>query len=324
LFGVGSVPEYLAGHSNLRSVREKSPTHSGLRAHLWEQLSLPQTASRYDLDLFHTPAGQPPLLSGIPLVTTVHDVSPIVHPEWFSKRYATLYRVLTPLAIRASDRIITPSKFARDEIIDAYPSATGKTVAIHNGLTPGHGSGTPVDGLKADDFLLFVGSSNPRKNVATLLQAYRRYRRSASDPLTLALAGPDREVFASTDRPAVEGVHALGFVSDDELTWLYHNARAFVFPSLYEGFGLPILEAMSLGTPVITSNRGAMAEVAGDAAHLVDPTDPDALAQGIHRVLDDGEYADALCEAGQDRAGEFTWERTARETLDVYREVANL
>ena len=324
LFGVGSVPDMLEGSDGIESAGEPSPTHSGFRAHLWEQFRLPRAVNGTDIDVFHTPAGQPPLLARVPLVTTIHDVSPIVHPEWFSRQYAALYRVLTPLAVRASDRIVTPSEFARDEILDAYPSAAGKTVAISNGATPRQGSGTPIDGLNSDDFLLFVGSSNPRKNVATLLQAYRRYRLSASDPLPLALAGPDRDVFASTDRPAVEGVHALGFVSDGELTWLYDNARAFVFPSLYEGFGLPILEAMSAGTPVVTSNRGAMAEVAGDAAHLVDPTDPDALAEGLHQILDDGEYADALCEAGQGRAGEFTWERTARETFDVYREVANL
>ena len=303
---------------------EVVPTHSGLRAHLWEQVTLPYTLAEKDYDVFHTPAGNPPILSGTPLVTTIHDISPITHPEWFTKSYAALYRILTPLAIRASDRITTVSKFARDEIVDRYPAAAGKTTVIYNGVeSRDPADGKPVESLESGKFLLFVGSVNPRKNLSGLLHAYHRYRSKTSNPYPLVLVGPDNDVFTSTDLPAVDGVQRLGFVSEPQLTWLYDAAAAFVFPSLYEGFGLPILEAMSVGTPVVTSDCGAMAEVAGNAAHLVDPTDPTAIADGIGNVLEDTEYQRTLGQRGRDRASEFTWSQTAYQTAKLYRDVAD-
>jgi len=295
------------------------PTHSGLRAHIWEQVSLPRILTSEKYDVFHTPAGQPPVLSRTPLVTTIHDISPITHPEWFSDAYVALYRVLTPLAVRASDCIITVSEFARDEIVDVYPAAAGKTIAIYNGITPRDSADAePVDSLNSGQFLLFVGSVNPRKNLSGLLRGYRQYRQQTDDPHSLVLVGPDDDVFASTDLPAVNGVRRLGFVSESTLTWLYDHAALLVFPSLYEGFGLPILEAMSVGTPVVTSNRGAMAEVADDAAHLVDPTEPMSIASGIQVVLDDDEYHETLSQRGKSRSAQFSWSRTARRTLEVY------
>lgn len=297
------------------------PAHSGLRAHFWEQVKLPRILSSKKYEVFHTPAGQPPVLSGTPLVTTIHDVSPITHPEWFADAYVALYRVLTPLAVRASDRIITVSEFARDEIVDVYPAAAGKTTAIYNGVEPRDPTNAePIDSLNAGKFLLFVGSVNPRKNLSGLLRAYRLYRQQTDNPRSLVLVGPDDDVFASTDLPTVDGVRRLGYVSESQLTWLYNRAALFVFPSLYEGFGLPILEAMSVGTPVVTSNCGAMAEVAGDAAHLVDPTDPRAIARGVQDILDDGEYRETLSQRGKSHSSQFSWARTARRTVEVYHE----
>lgn len=325
LFGVRSLPPSLSNAPVIRNADAPAPAHSGARAHLWEQLQLPRRLGEYDLDVFHTPAGQPPLLASVPLVTTIHDISPISNPEWFSKEYAALYRVLTPVAVRRSVRLVGVSEFTRNELVDAYPRAAGKTVAVPNGVRALPESDAPPDAdLDAGSFLLFVGSTNPRKNVSTLLKAYRLYRRreSESDPLELALAGPDRDVFASADVPRVEGVRPLGFVSEEVLAWLYRNAAAFVFPTLYEGFGMPILEAMAAGTPVVTADRGAMAEVAGDAAALVDPRRPEDVADAIERVLDDPAYRARLVETGRARAETFTWDRTARLTADVYREAA--
>jgi glycosyltransferase involved in cell wall biosynthesis len=325
LFGVRSLPPALADADAVRNAGVPAPAHSGGRAHLWEQLQLPRRLGGRDLDVFHTPAGQPPVLASLPLVTTIHDISPISHPEWFSTGYAALYRVLTPVAVRRSTRLVGVSEFTRDELVEAYPRAAGKAVAIPNGVRALSESDAPPEtggDLDAGAFLLFVGSTNPRKNVATLLEAYRLYRQRTAEPLPLTLAGPDRDVFASADAPQVEGVRPLGFVSEEALAWLYRNAAAFVFPTLYEGFGMPILEAMGAGTPVVTSDRGAMAEVAGDAAALVDPQRPAEMADAIERVVGDEAYRERLVEAGRERAATFTWERTARETADVYREAA--
>ena len=328
LFGLDTLPETLAECDHVRNAGEPASTHSGLGAHYWEQFDLVRALGDYGLDVFHTPAGQPPIRAGFSrspgpaLVTTIHDISPITHPEWFSRSYAAFYRVLTPLAVRASDRIVTISEFARETITDVYPNAAGKITAIHNGVTAPVDPGTPVDKLRPDGFVLFVGSVNRRKNVRTLIAAYRRYRARVADPVGLALAGPERDVFADVEYELPAGVETLGYVPDDQLGWLYRNAAAFVLPSLYEGFGLPIVEAMHAGTPVVTSNRGAMAEVAGDAAELVDPIDARALADGIERVLSDETYGQRLAARGRERAAAFTWERAAERVVEVYRVAA--
>ncbi|WP_251344295.1 glycosyltransferase family 4 protein [Haloplanus halophilus] len=322
LFGLDDRPASLDAADGLRLAPEPAP-HSGLRAHLWEQVRLPVALRRYDLDVFHAPAGAPPY-TGTPTVATIHDISPVVHPEWFSAAYGALYRLLTAHTVRTADRIVTVSGFARDEIVERYPAAAERTVPIHNGVTPrDRSAGSPVASLDGEAFLLFVGAMNPRKNLRTLVESYDRYRDRVEDPATLALAGPSREVFADGDAPRPEGVRTLGFVPESTLSWLYREATAFVFPSLYEGFGLPILEAMSAGTPVITSNRGAMAEVAGDAALLVDPERPAALADAMERVTAAKTVRDDLRRRGRVRARAFTWERAARRTMAVYREVAD-
>lgn len=321
LFGVDGLPDPLSGYDCVRCAGEPAWTHSGLAAHAWEQLALPVALRGRGLDVFHTPAGEPPILSGVRAVTTVHDVSPVTNPEWFSRRYVALHAALLPLTVRRSDRLITVSAFSREEIIDVYPAARGKTVAVHNGTWPPEPPGTPVSGLEPGGFLLFVGAANPRKNVEGLLTAYARYRERAEDPVPLAVAGAGRSRLDGAGATTPEGVRALGFVPDDELRWLYHNAVAFAYPSLYEGFGLPILEAMGAGTPVVTADRGAMAEVAGDAAALVDPEDPDGVAEGIRRVVHDEAYRERLIERGRARAAEFTWDRAAAGTEAVYREV---
>jgi glycosyltransferase involved in cell wall biosynthesis len=321
LFGLKETPPSLAAHDNIQIAPESAP-HSGLRAHIWEQVCFPLALRNYNIDVLHTPAGAPPI-SNIPSVTTIHDISPISHPEWFSKRYVALYRLLTAHTARTTDQIITVSKFARDEIAERYPKTRKRIVSIYNGVTERDwGAGKEVDVLLDREYFLFVGAMNPRKNLQTLIESYRVYRNRTDDPIELVLAGPDRDVFASSNLPRTAGVRTFGFVPEDQLVWLYRNATAFVFPSLYEGFGLPIIEAMSAGTPVITSDRGAMAEVAGDAALLVDPNNATALANALLRVTTDPIIRDNLASRGPVRASEFTWRRAAERTMEVYQSTA--
>jgi glycosyltransferase involved in cell wall biosynthesis len=302
----------------------RAPAHSGFRAHVWEQISLKHQIDTGEFDLLHTPAGNPPVLSTTPLVTTIHDISPIINPSWFSDKYVTFYRILTPIVLRVSDRIITVSEFSKKEIIDKYDVSHREIIPIHNGVKPRtKKDGTPCPRVSPGAFLLFVGSMNPRKNLRGLIKAYSQYREQATSPLPLVLAGPSKDIFAENELDNIEGIINLGYVSEDKLTWLYTNAAVFVFPSLYEGFGLPIIEAMSVGTPVVTSDRGAMAEVAGDAAYLVDPTNVAAIGDGITRLLEDKEYRRELSERGKRRSEQFDWSKTARQTLDVYHEVVD-
>jgi glycosyltransferase involved in cell wall biosynthesis len=324
VFGVDDLPADLRDSPCIENAEQHPPTPSGPRVQLWEQVTLPRALRSYDVDLLHSTAGFSPIVADVPTVLTVHDISPITHREWFSRGYATLYRALTPLALRRVDRIVTISKFSQSEITEVYPWTKGRVSAVHNGLTPIPEDETErVDGLDEGAYLLFVGSLNPRKNVARLLNAYERYRTQADDPLPLVLAGSQRDVFAAVDRSPIDDVHALGFVPDEQRNWLYHNATALLFPSLYEGFGLPIIEAMDCGIPVLTSNIGAMAEVAGDAATLVDPTDTGDIAAGIERVATDDDLRETLVEAGRNRVGAFTWASTAAEMVAIYRRVAD-
>lgn len=153
-----------------------------------------------------------------------------------------------------------------------------------------------------------------------MLDAYAQYWEQTGDPLPLVIAGSQRDVFAAVDRPPINDVHTLGFVSDKKRNWLYHNATALLYPSLYEGFGLPIIEAMDCGTPVLTSDRGAMAEIADDAAVLIDPTDVDAIASGIKQITINNSLRRNLVESGRDRVKDFTWASTAEETISVYQQ----
>ena len=325
LFGVDEPPAELKNSSGVETAGEWPTVPAGPRVQFWEQVTLPRRLRHHDVDLLHSTAGLSPVLADVPTVLTVHDISPITHPEWFSRSYAALYRLLTPFVLESVDHVVTISAFSQSEIERTYPRTEGKVSTVHNGPNPIPDDDTdPVDGLDADSYLLFVGSLNPRKNVGRLLDAYEQYRRQVKDPLSLVLAGSRRDVFAAADRPPIEDVHALGFVPDAQRNWLYHHAAALLFPSLYEGFGLPILEAMDCETPVLTSEIGAMAEVAGDAAVLVDPTDTDAIAAGIERIATDESLRATLVEAGQQRIGQFTWAETAAGTVSVYRRVANV
>jgi glycosyltransferase involved in cell wall biosynthesis len=315
VFGVDSVPQEIRA-ADCEAVGGDA-AHSGITAHVWEQAVLPALAHRHDVDVLHAPAGLPPLISPVPTVLTVHDLAPIRHPEWFTGRYSTYYRAMTPLAIRSADALVAVSAFTRDELRAAYPAVDDKTTVVYNGVTTPP-DGTPPEGVD-DEFLVFVGSANRRKNLVRLLEAYDAYRASEKDPPELVVVGPDRDIFSELSLPESKGVRTLGYVSEETLGWLYRNATALVFPTLYEGFGFPILEAMSVGTPVVTSDRGAMREVADSAAVLVDPENPSAIAEGIDRVV---RGRDEYSEQGRQRASAFDWERTAAETLEVYQQTA--
>jgi glycosyltransferase involved in cell wall biosynthesis len=321
LFGIPpeTVPESIRSLAAV-SVRDTvPPAQSGLTAHLWEQSRLPVALRNAELDLFHTPGGNPPFVAPIPTVTTVHDIAPVVHPEWFSESYALLYRATTPLAVRTSTHLITVSEFTREELLSQYPSADGRVTVVHNGVAPLPSEQEPV--TVEGDFLLFVGGDNPRKNGHRVLDAYRRYRNHVDEPALLLVVGAERGIFDSTGGEA-PGVRRLGYVADEQLSWLYRHASALVYPSLYEGFGVPILEAMEVGTPVITSEGGATGEVADSAACLVDPQSVPELTEALLALTQDERIRSQLVKRGHERYTRFDWNRAADEVESIYQEVA--
>jgi glycosyltransferase involved in cell wall biosynthesis len=269
----------------------------------WYPLALPREARRRGLSVLHCPTFRGPFRSTVPVVITVHDLAVLRHPGTFNQWTRRYSRLAVPRVARTARLVIAVSDFTRRELVELLDVPDEKIRVIPNAV----GAPFTPDGPAAEgDYVLAVGTLEPRKNLAVAQEAARR------------LAVPLRVVGA----PGWGGVQAdgwLGRVSDDELARLYRGARCLVYPSLYEGFGIPVLEAMACGTPVVTSAGGAPEEVAGGAAVLVDPRDPDAIAAGIEQALF---RRDELIPRGVERAGQFTWERVAAETRRVYEEAA--
>lgn len=264
-------------------------------------------------------------------VLTIHDLTLLLFPEWHpADRLAMMGRALAPSATRA-DCIVTPSQFTRNDVLKLLPVKPERVVVIPEGIDPTFKPQPAAEvatrlaplGLRAGDYLLFLGTIEPRKNLARLLQAVELAGPKIG-PLVLAggRGWNNATIRDAIARLARDGrVRDLGYVLDDLRPVLQAGARAFVYPSLYEGFGLPPLEAMACGTPVLTSNVSALPEVMGDAALYVDPEDVSALAAALTRLWDDESLRADLRARGLARAQEFSWDRTARLTIDVYRSV---
>ena len=301
-----------------------------IRYPLWDLAGLPQLPrSLADCDVIHATnhVAVPPARPGQALVATVHDLAFERFPDAFPARWRWLYRAGVRAACRRANAILVPSRATAADLAartDVDPSRVVVTPLA--GSTP-IGTGDPSATLEsmgiAPPFVLFVGTVEPRKNVSRLIRAFRRL--SGDVPHTLVVAGPlgwkVGDVLAELGN-ADRRVEHTGAVSSEQLDALYRGADVLCYPSLYEGFGLPVLEAMQRGLPVVASTTAALAEVAGDAALLVDPTDEEAIAGALRRVLGDRSFAEDLRRRGLERAATFSWERTAAATLDAYRSVA--
>ena len=292
-------------------------------------LAFPSLARSESAALAHLHYFSSPRL-GCPAVVTVHDISYVRAPELFSRRDRLLFRFVRG-SLRRAARVIAVSEFTRADVIDHYGLDPGKVVAIPNGVGT---SFRPVADAQARvrerfginrPYMLCVGALQPRKNVPLAIEAYARLIGRGTD-CELVIAGGDKggriEVLDAVLRSRLTGrVHLVGHVEDAAMPALYSGARALVFPSLYEGFGLPALEAMASGTPVIASNTTGLAEAVGEAGITIDPRSPEALADAMRSLLADDALRDRLVVAGLARATEFTWARTAAGTAGVYRDV---
>jgi glycosyltransferase involved in cell wall biosynthesis len=275
----------------------------------WYLAALPVLARRDGVDVLHCPTFRAPLRSPLPLVVTVHDLAVLRHPEAFNRWARNYGRLTLPQVARSAAAVIAVSEFTKDEVVELLGVAPERVHVVRHGVArPFEPEGPAADG----DYVLAVSTIEPRKNLARLLDGFRG---AALDGTELRIAGARGW---GDVRIEAEGVRWLGEVADEELARLYRGARCVSYVSLYEGFGLPILEAMACGAPVVTTAWGACAEVAGDAAVLVDALDPGAIGAGLGEAL---RRRDELIAKGQERAREFTWEQAAQATADVYREV---
>lgn len=295
----------------LRVVRPRRSLQ-GARGHLWEQAILPSLL-QHD-ELLWSPANSGPIRVQRQVIT-IHDVSVIEHPKWFSGGFALWYRLMLPKLAWSARHVLTVSEHSRQSIMRLFGLPADRVTAVPNGVN--HEMFRPSDpepvrrkyGL-TDRYVLFVGSIDPRKNLKRLIQAWRGIPEARK--AELVVVGARSGIFRQPDLSGLQqGVRMLGYVPDQDLPALYSGALIFVMPSLYEGFGLTVLEAMACGAPVLSSTGGALPEVADGAAVLVDPRSEPEMAAEIRCLLKDECRRQELRAKGLARAAEFTWERSA-------------
>jgi glycosyltransferase involved in cell wall biosynthesis len=295
--------------------------------------TLGRVAARARVDCLHVQYAAPFGYAG-PLVATVHDLGFLHVPESFPAALRVALRVLVRRTVGRATRIITGSEFCARDICGRYGVDSGKVAVIPLGAAPRFHPRPFAEtarvlgryGLRSG-FLFSLGRLNRRKNLERLLAAYGRLRAAGVSDVPLVIAGkPDYGVPGVRQRarrsPDGEGVVFTGLLPDADLPYFYAGAACFVYPSLFEGFGLPVIEAMACGTPVVCSNRAALPELVGEAGLLVDPADVDALAGAMARLVGDAALAAELGERGRARSRGYCWPETARRTLGVYREAA--
>ena len=297
-----------------------------------QQWGLPRLARQCRLSLYHSPYYLFPYAMSCPTVVSLHDLIPLLHPETSSRRYqARLFSLAAGLAVWRAGRIVVDSEATRRVVAERWPISGERIVAIPLAADEAFGRAEPATveqvrrrmGLD-QPYILHVGTNKPHKNLVRLVEAWANVPEPLRAGHTLVFAGPHDprypELSLQVERRGLQGqVRFLGRVSSGDLPPLYAGAQALVFPSLHEGFGLPILEAMASGIPVACSNRPSLPEVAGQAALYFDPEQAPDMARALSRLLGEPELRARLARAGREQAALFSWSRTAAQTLRVYR-----
>lgn len=296
----------------------------------WWTIGLPRYIKRRSLDLFHGTNFDIPLWKRCPAILTIHDLSDFLYPETHEARGVWRARRRLPFMARTATQIVTHSESVRREVIEHLQVSREKVIAIpaaarsvFRPLPPDQTIETRKRLGVEDEFLLFVGTIEPRKNLIVLLNAYRELLRATELHPQLVIAGKKGwltdSLFSSLRELGIEErVLFTGYLSDNDLCALYSSCRVFIYPSKYEGFGLPPLEAMACGAPVIASSIPSIREVTGESARLVAPAGSDDLAQAIVTLLRDENERQRLSVAGLKRAQQFSWNHTAQLMLGVY------
>ncbi len=338
--GLGNLNVFVKKNSsiidNFNCLETLFPTSNRQVRILWEQFVLPVLLKKNKIDLIHCPANIMPIFSGCKTVVTVHDLS-FIRLKKSHGRLQTWYLTnFTKMSCKKADKIIAVSGNTKNDIVDCYGINPDKIKVIYNGISDNF---KVIDDIELqneirqkyslpDKYILYVGTLEPRKNVPGLLKAFSL----CLDELPgykLVVAGSKgwdyENIFEGVKKLGLEErVIFAGYVENDHLPLMYNMARLFVYVSFYEGFGLPLIESMACGTPVITSNISSLKEVVGEAAMKVDPNKPHEIASAMRKLLLDANVYDDYRNRGLKKAKNFSWKKSAQETWNVYKEVLNI
>jgi glycosyltransferase involved in cell wall biosynthesis len=304
------------------------PHYKGkLVRHFLEHTLLPVRSSKYDI-LF-CPGNIAPIWKPkkVKLITTIHDLTFLKYPSYYSKTFQLYYALVIPRVAKLSDKILTSSESERKSIIEVFPFAKDKVEVVSCGVSEIFlRNGEVKNYLKSDRYVLYVGSLKPSKNIKGLLEVFIRVLDKI--PHNLYIIGETQNIFSKKlgDKHLIREIPPnrikfFGYVEDNHLSRLYKNADCLIFPSFYEGFGIPLLEAMASGCPIVASNTSSIPEVVGDAAIMVNPLDYNEMATQVVRVVTDKELRTSLIKKGKERAKHFSWENSAKKIYKIFEEL---
>lgn len=308
---------------------------------VWEQWALPRAVEKYGCDVLHCTSNTAPMFGKTPLVVILHDIIYLESVSilkkagtWYQK-FGNMYRRwVVPHVVKRSKKVVTVSNYEKERIAKFFGFGKEKLTAIYNGVGEHFKKVTDEAYLKSikekynlpDNFFFFLGNTDPKKNTKGVLQAFADFNTQSSKTYKLVMLDYDKaelkRLLDEIGHPEqFENIFLTGYVPNIEMPAIINQCKLFLYPSLRESFGIPILEGMACGVPVITSNTSSMPEVAGDAACIVDPHKPEEITQAMQRILIDDDYRNELCKKGMERASHFSWKRMAEENLKLYKEL---
>jgi glycosyltransferase involved in cell wall biosynthesis len=330
IFGRTGVNDVLPNVSNYQI-----DTFSALTYADWEQIGLRRKIRSQKVDLLHCTANTAPLSVAVPFVVTIHDIIYLEQVDFKGSAYQNLgnlyRRFIVPRIAKKATLVLTVSEFERENIIKKLRLPAGKVKVLYNGVAPQFNNQYSRDTVEEfrrkynlpSDFIMFLGNTAPKKNTLNVIKAYVEYCRASKETIPMVLLDYKKEfvtkILDELGQPALLSQFVFpGYVPYSEIALMYNAASLFLYPSLRESFGLPILEAMACGVPVITSNTSSMPEVAGDAAEIIDPFNFKDLAGGICKLIGDQNMRSEYSRRGLERAKRFTWRKSAEQLLSIY------
>jgi len=311
---------------------------------VWEQFALPKAAKKYGCELLHCTSNTAPLFTNIPLVTTLHDII-YMESSYYKiltgsatayQKFGNVYRkLIVPRVVKKSDKIITVSHFEKNRIAEFFDiEEDNRLEAVYNGVSTHFKPISDEAELKRvkekyhlpDNFFFFLGNTDPKKNTKGVLKAFSDFLKQTKSDYKLVMLDYDMNELKKLldeigDKQLMNQIVLTGYVVNTDLPAIYSLSTIFLYPSLRESFGIPMLEAMACGVPVITSNTSSMPEVSGDAAHIVNPYNPEEITEGIIKILSEKEYSENLCKKGIERSKLFSWKNMAEQILVLYNEI---